>query len=45
MRADSPASFGLVYYRVIGLTAVTWAVAVVVWKTTRPEERWGRVAE
>ena len=36
---------GRLGYGAIGLTAVTWAVAVAVWKTTRPEERWRRVAE
>jgi high-affinity nickel-transport protein len=37
--------FGRVGYLVVGLFVATWAFSLVVWKTRRIEERWGKLVE
>jgi hypothetical protein len=32
-------------YGVVAVSVVTWAGAAIVWRTTHPEERWGRLAD
>ena len=36
---------GSIGYVVVGLFVATWAVSVVLWKTRRIEERWGRMLD
>jgi nickel/cobalt transporter (NiCoT) family protein len=37
--------FGHIGYLVVGLFLAAWALSVVLWKTRRIEERWGRMVE
>jgi nickel/cobalt transporter (NiCoT) family protein len=37
--------FGHIGYVVVGLFIATWAFSLLVWKTRRIEERWGRMVE
>ena len=37
--------FGRIGYVVVGLFVATWAFSVILWKTRRIEERWGRMVE
>jgi len=37
--------FGHIGYVVVGLFVATWAFSVILWKTRRIEERWGRMVE
>ena len=35
--------FGVLGYGIVGLFVLTWLVSVLIWKTRRIEERWGRL--
>jgi high-affinity nickel-transport protein len=35
--------FGVLGYAIVGLFVLTWLVSVLIWKTRRIEERWGRL--
>ena len=44
-RALDNLDFGRIGYVVVALFVATWLLSVVVWKTRRIEERWGRMVE